>query len=376
MCTHCVDKCDNYIHDTYIGSTGWASTWNWLMGQIGHSGWTLVDVVAGVFSGVSGALTAIKSSITEFAAGVKAGLEYIALTALTAIINVISQSLAELIKAMMISLTSLIGFTGIQVIENGVEYNGQRLAISNDGPNILIELPNGNINLFDILIDTSLEVETLSVYDKMNGFVSTLPLWVSELTFWAAKMVCAVAAATAPEGVLPLKYIIPSIILSTFISFNLNYGYLNYDGLDPLPMTKEEYAQNLLDFHWYSMMGHLVSAGSKVLKKLFRDGLDSIIGRLFGNSATKIKNFVEFGDTIYKIGSTGVALASGLLDLGNMDNKDILVFIISASFSFIGEIADGVGVTPEGKDSSEFTIDLLFAATHIILWVLWTWLLQ
>ncbi len=61
----------DHIHDTYIaGGASWVqSMWDWLMGQLGRSGDTLVDIVADVFTGVASALQTIKDNVGEFVDG-------------------------------------------------------------------------------------------------------------------------------------------------------------------------------------------------------------------------------------------------------------------------------------------------------------------
>ncbi|MCY3414327.1 MAG: LamG domain-containing protein [Candidatus Heimdallarchaeota archaeon] len=160
----------DYIHDTYIDTDDYRGTWNWLMGVIGHSGWTLVDVVAGVFSGVSGALSAIKSTITEFAAGVKEGWEYFADNILAPMVDdfvtifrLILQIFGKIIDAMT---------PEVPIIEtaNGVMIGDKEIQIIRDNLDVVIQFMNLDFKISSIFLLPTFDVtETLGGEDMADG---------------------------------------------------------------------------------------------------------------------------------------------------------------------------------------------------------------
>ncbi len=86
--------------------------WNWLMGQLGRSGDTLVDIVADVFTGVSTALQTIKDNVGEFVDGVKNGVEYYT--------NIIASKIIDSIIYMVVNALHGIGNIINEITESNI----------------------------------------------------------------------------------------------------------------------------------------------------------------------------------------------------------------------------------------------------------------
>ena len=152
-----------YIHDTFIATGGWQeSAWNGLMNIIGHSGWTLVDVVAEVFSGVSNAIGAIKQGISTLVDIIVEAGEYLMKEAL----KVLLLSVEGIVSTLLIAAKEVINVfePNSASISNGLlNYIGKQVGISVSELDLTIHLPDRVISLKDIFFGNILSSETLSL---------------------------------------------------------------------------------------------------------------------------------------------------------------------------------------------------------------------
>jgi len=133
----CADKrwtfAQYHIHDTYISSVSWRQDlWNWAMGQIGHSGWTLVDVVNALWNAGADAIAAVKAGVTKFIEGVKAAGEYLANSVIAVVLDLIVDSLKSIFEVFLIMLDNEIDqFSYIENPSNFVlDFNTYQLTLS------------------------------------------------------------------------------------------------------------------------------------------------------------------------------------------------------------------------------------------------------
>ncbi len=127
--------------------------WDWLMGQIGRSGDTLVDIVADIFTGVSSALQTIKDNVGEFVDGVKDGAEYI----LKTLMNSILDGFEYVTDNFIYSIGKILAFIipGFNVVNSDFifyENNGESIPFGfrNDNLDLLFNLGFLNISITDL----------------------------------------------------------------------------------------------------------------------------------------------------------------------------------------------------------------------------------
>ena len=165
----------NYIHDTFIANgPGWIqSTWNWLMGVIGHSSWTLVDVVNGIWNLGSTAIDMVKDAANAALNAVKAGLEFIANFVLQQIVESMVYIFKNFIFAMTDIVSAIDGTAVVTKTSNGAIINGNELSISRSGLGISFVFGDMQLNIGDILTNIDLDAETLGISQFTTPFVIT-----------------------------------------------------------------------------------------------------------------------------------------------------------------------------------------------------------
>ena len=125
--------------------------WSDLMDLIGHSGWTLVDVVSLAFSGVSQVISAVKNAKDYVVNAVKAGISYLANTLKSAVLD-----------ELVMGLTSM--FEGFAFILDA--YSNQ-ISVSSQNNVITISTPNFDTTIEIRKINGAIEIE---LGDNVFGF--------------------------------------------------------------------------------------------------------------------------------------------------------------------------------------------------------------
>ncbi len=239
----------DYIHDTYIaGGTSWVqSMWGWLMGQLGRSGDTLVDIVADIFTGVSSALQTIKDNVGEFVDGVKDGMEYI----LESLMTEIAQGIGEFLKEVIISigkiLLSIFPNLPIILLNEGISINGNIIQIVFTTRAFKFQVGNLLLDIENLFFNgDKSEIETLTINtDPYRGYylagkagllatllIDSLPLTAKFVTFVAS------GAAYVISQFLALYKIVDTSIPK-------------YD--------REIFKNTMMKFHLMGAIGHLLS---------------------------------------------------------------------------------------------------------------------
>ena len=133
-----MEKSANYIHNQFItnGPSWIKKTWNWLtqtiMGK--SSDYTLVDVFADVFSGVSTAISKVKDVANQALNAVKAGLQYIANAVLALIYASIATGVNFFISSLFLTFDALINEVSYDGSANipTLNYNGNQFQLGLD----------------------------------------------------------------------------------------------------------------------------------------------------------------------------------------------------------------------------------------------------
>ncbi|MHA2170665.1 MAG: hypothetical protein ACXAB7_12295 [Candidatus Kariarchaeaceae archaeon] len=220
---------DHHIHDTYL-SSGWASTtWSWLMTTIGHSGWTLVNVIGSIWSGVSTAVTTINDGFQTAWSGIKSGIQFIANAVIQSILNGFRTITVKLIQGIFEIFKIFDENLLITNIQDGVRFLGSDIKVTSSNLKFIIEIDSYQLNLGNILLNNV--PETLGLipdidddYSQHLGNVDKNAIIISLTQLLATLLILNTyeKAAVNPYAMIGLvASFLVSLIAQVFIGFGI-----------------------------------------------------------------------------------------------------------------------------------------------------------
>ncbi|MHA2030592.1 MAG: hypothetical protein ACW99Q_14485, partial [Candidatus Kariarchaeaceae archaeon] len=315
----------DHIHDQYL-SSGWAATtWSWLMGIIGRSGQTLVDIVASIWSLASATIAKVKSVATDVWNGVKAAGQFILNAILTVIHGIIATVLEALIYAILTTLSALTGLTDVIYGSSiDLKQNGNVLVSIDtryDAKGITLEF-----NDYDMVIPSPislsggpLEFETLSA--GYSELLDNIGVGTELLAIWSILMVgIGLIIQVAPPGFASYIAVAGSMLVLTLGGILAEYKLMDqYAGED-----KDRFIERTAAIHFGLGLGLLENAikisNWSANSKIFNAFISlPIIGTLITKSnallatsaMTTIYSFLKFSSLFFD----GAQAAGSIVDI-------------------------------------------------------------
>ncbi len=386
----------DYIHDTYIaGGVSWVqSMWDWLMGQLGRSGDTLVDIVADVFTGVATALQTIKDNVGEFVDGIKEGTQFM----LEAIIDAIFETLVSMVKFVIYSLMTLllaIENSGSATLNtNSIDFirfgQSHSLIIDYENKEIVIQFDDKKLKIVNPLKNGGELVyfETLSP-DYTTGLPSMLVWMVTNML-----MIKTIQSIKKVDIVTPSKFAIKLGMIMGLMIAGYIVEFIEFKSYDT--EEKELFKDRLSNLHLGMGLAQLFGISDVVSnvpygitpnkykympyygKLLYYSTNSAKTGKLSGTLLLVIAKSIEVGDnfnTLFKAGSALVDANSDdllhvfiawLFGLQGYDMAYQLYFVHNGGTSRVAPITNIFGLSP---------LILLSSITHIIMYIIYSFLL-
>jgi len=305
---------------------GWKQDlWNWAMGQIGHSGWTLVDVVNAIWNAGASAIAAVKAGVTKFVEGVKAGMEYLAEAAINAILTSASFVANTFLKGMLAMMELFVPTLEFDLSNSvplfTINGNSDKIGLEVIGTDLLIHFGGAGFRVSDIL--SGAEIETLGLFSDTSakfGIISSIiteALLIFQPLLWRSILFSGDIASAL------------FIQMASYL-FLLNSGMITYyvgDGINDTT-TKTEYFQLMTWYHFSAFFGALGSFTSRTIDFLPVPGAQPLLSNI-GKSAiafttTLFSSFIFMLDTML----FGFDLDFGL--------TDFQIGAYNAAFSLVG----------------------------------------
>ncbi len=248
---------------------------------------TLADVVAGIFTGVTSAVQAVKDGLSSAWDGIRSAGEYVTSTVLGAIIDGILETVKQMSIGIFQALFSIVGIPSSQysISFNSsviwIDYNGksEMIILTREDLGLIIDAGDYNI-LSSNIITSDIVVETLGV--GLNTALSMTAMWGILIGIISAYYFTIGSTSSAPELIaftlLAMLPLIISTITIPFIEENIP-SRTNQDKIS----ERKIYVDLLTKY--------LVLLGANILVSAWLDGAPyktAVIGQLLTNTLTVI----------------------------------------------------------------------------------------